>query len=151
VFAGLGVALGRIANMMETRENRQKKLYESLHQIPIAPGQIALTTGAGVLDMPDLLGPKTGYVWSVRRLVASGFTAGTVTVYKSGVVSGTAVTGGEPVLPFAQAASVTIGRSELLLFPGDRLIFAATGITGTVQINGAADIFESWLLPEYIG
>jgi hypothetical protein len=155
VFASLGAQLGRVAAMMENRESRRAKLFEQLHQVPIAPPQIPLSGGTGALQMADLLSPKAGYMWSVRRLTASGFTAGTVMVYKNGYVDGapgtqTAV-GGEPVLPFAQAGVATIGRGELLLDQNDQLIIIATGITGSVQINGAADNFERWLLPEYLG
>ena len=41
----------------------------------------------------------------------------------------------------------------MLIHPGSQLIFSAlaSGITGTIQIYGAADMFESWYLPYYIG
>ena len=60
---------------------------------------------------------------------------------------------GEPVAPFPQEGVFTFGKGELLIHPGSQLIFSAlaSGITGTIQIYGAADMFESWYLPYYIG
>lgn len=128
---------------------RQKKL-QAIRQIPIATPQIPLTAGAGALAMPDLVMAKTGYNWSIRRMVAVGFTAGTVTVWKNGIITGTAVTAGEQLFTFPSAGTYTFGRGEMLLNEEDALVFSATGITGIVQLNGAADCFETWLLADYL-
>ena len=84
----------------------------------------------------DLLAVKTGYYWSVRRPPRGGSSAAPAGVSRTAA--------------FAQAAVFTFGR-ELLMHPGDRLVVAATGITGTRKRNGAADCFLSWQLPWYIG
>ncbi|HXL59367.1 MAG TPA: hypothetical protein VN959_01620, partial [Mycobacterium sp.] len=84
------------------------------------------------------------YIWGIRRLTANGFTAGTVTAYRNS-------SAGEPIMPFPVPAVNTIGRGELLLMPGDRIVWGATGITGTVSYWGVADCFESWYLPYYLG
>ncbi len=159
---GFGVAAGAVA-LMGQRNGRpvevdaRARLFEQLHQVPIGAIQVPITAGAGAYQMPDLLSPKAGYMWSVRRITASGYSAGTVVVYKNGaVVGGSAVAGGEPVMPFAAAGTSTAGRGEILLDQNDQLIIVATGITlsagfAGVQINGAADCFERWLLPEYLG
>jgi hypothetical protein len=60
------------------------------------------------------------------------------------------------MLPFASAGTFTFGRGEVLLDQNDQLILVCTGITlasgyGGVQLNGAADNFERWLLPDYLG
>ena len=151
VFASIGASLGRVASMMEDRERRRHKLFEQLHQVPIGPQQITLTAGAGNLQLLEMFGPKAGYMWSVRRLTAQGYTAGAVTAWKNGAVVGATFAGGEPVAPFAAAGVLTFGRGELLLDQNDQLIFTATGITGSVTIYGAADNFERWLLPDYLG
>jgi hypothetical protein len=156
VFGHLGTQFARIAELMEHRERRRAKLFEQLHQVPISPPQITITSSAGVLASVDLLSPKAGYMWSIRRLTATLFTAGTVLAYKNGFVQGTTAVGGEPVAPFSAAGVLMFGRGELLLDQNDQLVFTASGITlasGStgVQINGAADCFERWLLPEYLG
>jgi hypothetical protein len=159
MFAGVAATIGRnVADRYDSsngsEEHRRK--FETLHQIPIGAIQVPITAGAGVFQMNDMLMPKAGYMWSVRRLTASGYTAGAVTVFKGGAIVGGAYTGGgDPVSPFAAAATNTFGRGEVLLDQGDALIVVCTGITlsagfAGVQINGAADCFERWMLPRYL-
>jgi hypothetical protein len=155
VFAAIGASLGRVASMMEDRELKRKRLFESMHQVPIGPQIITITAGAGNLDQVEAFGPKAGFMWSIRRLTVSGYSAGAVIGYKNGTVTGGALVGGEPVAPFAAAGVLTFGRGDLLLDQNDILIFSATGITLNasapgIQVNGAADNFERWLLPEYL-
>jgi hypothetical protein len=151
----IAVQLGRIADGMDQAARRRQKMAEAIRQIPIAPPQIPITAGSGALQMADLLMPKTGFNWSLRRLVAFGFSAGTVTVYKNATIAGGVAVAGEILVTFPSAGTDTFGRGEMLLMEQDQLVFAATGITLSagfpgVQINGAADCFEAWLLPDYL-
>jgi hypothetical protein len=143
VDAGLTIQLGRVADVLESQARRRQQLMQQLHQVPILGPQVPLAGGAGTLDVPDVFSAKTGYCWSIRRLALTGFSAGTVTVYKN-------FAGGEVLVPFPAAGVSTFGRAEALLMPGERLVFVAAGVTGFVQVGGAADCFESWLLPDYL-
>src|SRR5215469_1282399 len=89
-------------------DNAGKKLYESMHQVPISAPQIPITAGAGTLQIYDGLGPTTGFVWSVRMLNAQGFSAGTINVYRN-------ISGGELLFTFPQAGTFTFGRGEMML------------------------------------
>ena len=156
VFAKIGIQLGRVADMMTQREERRAKLFDQLHQVPVTAPGIPLSAGAGALQMADTLSPKAGYMWSLRRLSCVGYTAGTVNVYKNGAVVGGVAIGGELVAPFPTAGVFTFGRGEMLMDQNDQLIISASGITlasgyAGIQIGGAADNFERWLLPEYLG
>jgi hypothetical protein len=162
MFAGAAATIsGRHATGREhyaDGEGGEKSLghLETLHQVPIGAIQVPISGGNGVFQMNDLLSVRAGYMWSVRRLTASGYTAGSVTVFKGGAVVGGAYTGGGDPFPFSAAGAATIGRAELLLDQGDALIVVCTGITlsagfAGVQINGAADCFERWYLPHYLG
>lgn len=145
VAAQLSAALDRNTAALDREAQWRARCAQVVRQIPIAPPQMALSGGAGTLDVPDLLAAKTGYCWGVRRLTTSGWTGGSIIAYLNSA-------SGEPVMSWAQAGVATIGRAELLMHPGDRLIFVASGITsGVVQVNGSADCFESWYLPYYIG
>jgi hypothetical protein len=158
---GFGVAAVAVAsmgrNMTAGQGDRQvARQFGQAHQIPIGAIQVPVTAGAGVYQMNDLLMPKAGYMWGIRRLSASGYSAGSVIAYKGGFVAGGTYSGGGEPFPFSAAGVATIGRGELLLDQGDALIIVCTGITlsagfGGVQINGAADCFERWLLPDYLG
>lgn len=149
--AGISLQLGRIADRLDRESRWRERIAQAVTQLDFAIGDsIPLTAGAGTLDLADKFAAKTGYMWSVRRLTARGWIAGTATAYRNS-------TNGEPVAPWpdpggsAGGAVFTFGRGELLLKPGDRLIFSATGITGSVNVWGVADCFESWYLPFYIG
>lgn len=141
VDASLAVQLGRVAGALESAERWRRDCAGALQQATIPVNN---PNAAGVIDLPDLLACKTGYVWSIRRLVVTGFSAGSVAVYKNAV-------GGEIVAPFPSAAVFTYGKGQLVLQPGERLIFAGTGLTGTIQAWVTPDIMESWYYPVYAG
>lgn len=126
-------------------QHEQRKA-QAIRQVPLVANQMLLAAGAGTIDDPANLRCPTGYYWGVRRLTLSGFTAGTATVY----VNGAAGALGEPVLPFASAGSFSFGKGHILLHPGDRLLVSASGITGSVQINGAVDLIEAHFLYCYL-
>ncbi len=46
-----------------------------------APPLIPIAGGTGILaPCLDLMGPNTGYHWSVRRFMSTGYSAGTVNI-----------------------------------------------------------------------
>ena len=135
---------------------RLRRLAEEMYQIPIVVPILPIVGGSGVLQIMDPSGPNTGYYWSVRRITAQGFTAGTVTAYRNPTVVGGAIVGNPEIIPsFTQQGTNTFGRGEVLLNPNDWIGWSASGITlaagyAGVQIQGTADCFPSWLLPEYL-
>jgi hypothetical protein len=141
ITAQLVASIDSLTAQMQRQEDQRQRQSQVIRQVPITAPQ---ANAAGLIDSPDLLAVKTGYYWSIRRLTLSGFTAGTCVVYRSSPF-------GEPLVPVQAAGVFTFGRGEMLLNPGDRLVVQATGITGYVQLNGAADCFEQWYLPHYIG
>lgn len=148
--ASLDTLTGRIGGLCDRLDRQARHELEVrqsanqwFRQVQFA-GAITLTAGAGTLQDFQRFGCPQGYYWSVRRLTAQGFTAGTVTAYRDS-------TTGEPLMPFPVAAVNTIGKGEMVLAPMSQLVFGATGITGTVTVWGAADQFEQWLLPWYMG
>ena len=152
-LADFKATLGKLehaADQYEKWSARRNALFQSMHQVPITPGQITLSGGAGILQSTELLGPKQGKCWSIRRLTAVGFSAGTVTAYITPAAATTTTLVGETLVPWASAGTFTFGRGEMLLMPGDFMAFAAATITGTVTIYGRADQLDLWLLPDYL-
>lgn len=162
VAASAVLQMGRNFQPAGDQHDRRKALFQQLHQIPFV-FQIPITAGAGVYQMNDLVMPKAGYMWAIRNFAASGYSAGSVAAYKGAVIVGGALVGTGHPFPFSAAGTATIGRGELVLDQGEALVFAAgtavpggtaitlvTGYAG-VQINGQADCFERWLLPDYLG
>lgn len=134
--------IGGLSDKLDRAHQHYDRMKHAIYQQTFDPMQLTLDdSGDGTLDEPTRMGPNRGFMWSIRRLTLSGFTVGTCIVYIDGL---------EP-LPFPQAGMYTFGRGEFLLTTGQRIVVSATGITGYVQLNGAADVFETWYLPEYIG
>jgi hypothetical protein len=142
--ARVAASLDGVTAALDRESRWRQRCAQAIVQIPFG-GMISLSGGSGAsTHARDKEQAKTGYIWSIRRITANGWTAGQVTAYRNSIL-------GEPVMPFPVPAVNTIGRGELLLMPGDALEWNATGITGTVQYWGVADCFESWYLPFYIG
>lgn len=144
VHAGLTAAVNGLSARMDRDYKRLMRQSTAIRQVPIAPGQVTLTAGAGTLTQQPNMGPAAGYYWGIRRLTAYGFSLGTVTIYIDNV-------NGEPLVPFASQGVATFSKGQAILHPMSQLVISATGITGTVQVWGAADCFESWYLPYYLG
>jgi hypothetical protein len=147
ISAGFGQAAADMADL--TGDQRKQRLMRELQQVPLNPPLLVPSgSSSGTLQMADLLSPKAGFYWSLRRLAGWGFTAGTITVYKN-------APGGEVLFVFPAAGTYTFGRGELILEPNSQLVFAATGVTVTAgapgaQVGGAADCFPTHLLPGYL-
>lgn len=139
--AELVAALNRNADELQQQREQRWRNRGALQRIFMASRQSV--NANDVIDQPDALMAKTGYWWDIRRLTITGFTAGTITVYRN-------ANGGEPVAPFAQAGMFTFGKGEVLLHPGDRLVAVGVSTTGTWQMWGEATSVEAWYLPEYL-
>lgn len=133
-----------LGEKLDKHNEQHAKKVGAVYQYVFPQQQIQLNgDGDGTLDNPAQYGPIHGRMWSLRRLNISGYTTGTVTC--------TIDTSGEPI-PIPEAGMYTFGRGELVLPAGSRLIFTASDVTsGYVQVNGAADTFETWYFPYYIG
>lgn len=81
----LGPLLIEMAGKLDEVHKAWKRRGEVVFQVPLV-GQITGTTGTdGANTTNSNLTTDRGLVYSVRRLSASGFTAGTVTAYNNGI------------------------------------------------------------------
>lgn len=140
LVADLTVTLGRVKEALDGQA-RPRIPWEACH--PVGPvGAIQLTAGAGVQDLPDVLGPADGWWWDLRRLALWGFTAGSVTVTKNSAV-------GSQVGFLSGPGNILWSTQEMLPAP-DRLVLSATGIVGAVQWElRAIEVATLWV-PEYL-
>jgi hypothetical protein len=139
---GLTAAVSDMCQRLDREWQFRQRANDAFRVVPFIIN-VPLVSGAATLN-PTQAGPDAGYYWSIRKLSAVGFTAGTVDTYVDN-------TGGEPIVPFTVSAVNTFGKGEQLLHPNSNIAVVASGITGTVQLWGQADQFESWLLPWYAG
>lgn len=138
--AGLGLGQGAGHAVSGLLDAPRGPGYE-VRQVPFYASEFS---GSGTFTQPATLGPPTGWLWSVRLLSVTGFTAGTVTVTKNAAA-------GPLVAEYAAAGPQTFPRGAILLRAGDYLVFTGAGITGTVLPQGEADAFLAQYLGEYLG
>jgi hypothetical protein len=133
VDLGLTVAIGRLADEMQRRREYEQAMAQAVHPFELAAGSITVTAGAGTNHDAAKYGPRDGYAWDIRNLVAASFSAGTVAVYKNS--AGQAVDANLR-FTFTSAGLWQMGTAQLLLLPGQYLTFVAAGITGNVTLSG---------------
>jgi hypothetical protein len=144
LIASLNVGMGNLCQRLDRQWQERAQMGETLRSasfivsVPLTGGA---TSGTYFSQSPNL-GPAAGFVWSVRALVAQGYTAGTVTVWQDNP-------GGATFAGFPQAGLYTFGRRERLLRPMSQMVIVASGISGTLQICGDADVMPAWYLPYY--
>jgi hypothetical protein len=143
---GLSARIGGLCDRMDRETQHRQRANQAFRQVSIGKG-MAITGGAGSVHL-EPHGPPAGYYWSIRRLTAYNYSAGTVTAFLDSV-------SGEPLVAFPAAAVYTFGKGEILIHPNSTILVTGasiTPVTGTyVYLWGSADQFESWLLPWYIG
>lgn len=125
----------------EKDKRADDRLSQQVYQYRLTPNLIPLVSGSGTLLEPTQYGPPVGFMWSVRRLTISGYTAGTVTVYLNQI---------EPIA-FPAAGTYTFGKGELMLDNGDNLSFTAASVTGQPVVFGSVDVIPRNQLPAYLG
>jgi hypothetical protein len=143
IMAGLSASIGNLAGQLEIDRESRRKLAQAIHPFTIPPQPIAVSGGAGSLDQPNILGPRTGKYWDLRRISCTGFSAGTVTVYLS-------QSGAEMVGVFSAAGVLTLGKAHILLGGNDRLYFSAASITGTPVVSIAGLEIDATWIGEYL-
>ena len=144
----LGLQLCASIETLTATLNRQwqheMRKAQGIRLLPLTAPQA--TASPWVIDVPDLLMAKTGYYWDVRRLALTGWSAGSVNVYRNGFAG----QGGDLVATFATPGVSVYGKAHIMLHPGDKLVVIGTGITGFVQLVGSVVALESHLLAEYL-
>lgn len=144
IAADLTATFGRLAGAIEqdTRLRRaERELAQQIYNIVVEQVPIPSTN---TLDQPNLFGPRQGYQWDMRIMVAQGFTGGTVTVYRNS-------SNGEQMFTFSSAGLWEIPHKSRILRPGDRLVFVGSGLSGgTASISFEATEFPAGLLGAYL-
>jgi hypothetical protein len=143
LMANLNLSIGRMADEVRATRERDAKLAEGVRPIPgIAVPQI--TTSGGTADYPELLSPRSGYWWDVKTVTAATFTGGTVSLYAGGQSDSTLR------FVFTTSGTFAFGTGQLLVPPGQRLIFVASSVTGSVTPSLSVIEVASWALPAYL-
>ena len=153
MFAGIHAHLGRIArNLPDPRRVRLEKA-RGVWPVRIDPVPIPITGGVGILDLPQMFGPQLGIQWDVHTISATGYTAGQVSGWINLPSLANVAGGPSGALRFSASAAgfANYGKNQLWLRHGDRLVFIATGITGTnILISLDATAMQDQFVGEYL-
>lgn len=119
-------------------QNEFRQFARSVKYLRFGPVSTTIASSAFSLDgSTTALGPREGFVWSIRRITVTGLTTGATpdvaNLYRN-------QPRGTPVWQFNGNNFIyTFGKTELLLEPGETLALANLGTiaaTGTVTISG---------------
>ena len=128
-------ALQKHADVMLLREAQGVK-YMRFGPFTGTPVNGTLTIG----ETSNPIGPREGYIWSIRRMGISGLTTGSspdaVNVYRN------RHTAGIPIWQLnGNNFAYTFGKMEMLLFGGEHLLISGT-VTATGQCTFDGDVLE---------
>src|SRR5271163_3740398 len=77
---GLAAGVGGLCQRMDQEHALRQRAAQSFRQVPLVKG--INVNGTSTISHVEPHGPPAGFYWSIRRLTAYGYTAGTVTVFK---------------------------------------------------------------------
>jgi len=149
VFAELSANLGRVAQLMQNDVERKQRAWRQIRPITGIPvGQI--TAASTLLGSPELAGPRSGFWWDIHLLLGATFTGGAVNVYRS--AGGLTQPDLNLVGGFTSSGYLTYGKAQLMLAPGQYLVFGSNStFTGTANL-AIASVTEiaAAAVPDYL-
>lgn len=130
ILVTLRASLDGLKTELETKRHDDYKLNRLALPLGIPLQPMTLTGSSpnltGTLDIPEMFGPRASWGWQLDGMGAQGFTTGSVSVYLNS-------TNAEEIFSFS-SAGVFYQRKFRFLNQSQRLVFSATGITGTVAV-----------------
>lgn len=147
LLVNLSVQVGRLADELESRRQKDQDAFEGMHLISVVLPQI--TAASQTISYGDLMGPMTGKVWDIRSITCATFTGGTVSLYRAQSSAGATDTQLKYV--FQQAGTLWFARAQFLLQGNDQFILtASSSLTGSVTPSFEATEMDIDLLPDYL-
>lgn len=139
--ASLSASLDGTTEELRRGRKFRADLLQNIRYIGMIPlPQLTGSGTANAVDVPNLMGPRTGWAWDVHRFTCVTFTGGTVSFYLDGVADG------NQVMVFTTAGVSLLGKAQVLVEPGHRLIAAAVNLTGNATMSlGVTEIAQSYL------
>jgi hypothetical protein len=148
VWAKIGASLETVAHHMKRRAEQEEKLFATIHQVQLTCR--AVEAANQVIDMPDTLGPRWGYIWDLRRLTLAedpeeSFEEGPVYVYNS-IPSAVNL-----IDTFNAPGTHFYSKSTVLLMPHERIVLlAGPHFRGRLVPGGSYTQLHEDCLPLYL-
>jgi hypothetical protein len=155
--ASLSFQVGRLTDAITAARAYDARCEAAIRSVPIQPHTVTVAGAAVTITAADnTLGPNTGYAWSVQRLVVAGLAAGTtydtVSLYRGPAGAASIQQNNLLNVVTGNAPAWHPGRTGCMIFPGDTIIAAGTGLTATgpVTLTGEVILMELWLVPQFL-
>lgn len=137
----------------ESRKDRKQRteLLNAIYPVFIPAQTTTATGGVALLASAEVLGPRSGNVWDVRRVSIWGLasTSETINLYRvSSPVAASAVGQNYIATITGPAGTYSPGLGALLLRPNESIMAYNTGLTSTDVITMTADginVAQPWL------
>jgi hypothetical protein len=152
-IAGLSVQLGNLTDALNRQHQLEQRYQQAIMSIPVKPHSVAVAGGVVTITSHENdLGPGTGYAWAIQRLTVGGLgTSDTVSLYKGPATAVAADPTNLMMVVTAAAPTWSPGRTGAMLFFGDTIIAAGTGLSAsTVTLTGEVIQMEQWIVPQFL-
>jgi hypothetical protein len=112
----IGIQLGTVAQRLDDDWCHKRELNQN-----VIPLKVELTSVAAsaTVDLPNNLGPRTGWYWDIQTMICQGLTAGSVAVYTNSA-------NGVQVANFTASGQLNWGKKQNYLVAGERFIFVGS-------------------------
>lgn len=147
----LNASITGLAGEMGRARKRQEALSQNIWAFEITPIPfVADADGNALLDVPNLLGSRTGQAWAVHRIAITTadpttWTQGTVTVAMNAPQ-------GSPVAFFPSPSVETYGKGQVLLTANTKLVVSGAGLPvgQAMQFSMAGIQMSATVLADYL-
>ena len=152
LFADLQFQIGGLGDEMRKQRSERYEILQNVYPVSIPAQSVQVPSGGALLiTSPEVLGPRTGIAWDVRRISVFGLasTSESVNVFK--------VSGGGGAAAAAQNYVTTLigpnsyfgpGLGAFMLRAGESILVSGASLTANewVTISGdAISVAERWL------
>jgi len=144
IYANLCLKLDRIGDSLAQSQRSRDSLFGAVYPLDVPAQQGKVTAGGAlVIASPELLGPRTGVYWDIRRVTVAGLASNseTVTLYKGSTGSSSdqvAQNAIAPIQPTVTTGTVGVyspGLGGCLLRAGEKMSIGGAGLTASELIT----------------
>jgi hypothetical protein len=153
LMATFGVSLSAIAGQLAKADRDRSELLNAIYPVEI-PAQQVKVTGGGVLSVSsaELMGPRSGWYWDVRRVTVTGLASSSeiVTLYR-GSSGSSADAQVQNVVTTLTGPTGTYGAGlgAFMLRAGQSIIVGGSSLTASELVTVTADAIA--VAAPYIG
>jgi hypothetical protein len=152
IMADLNLTLGTVGTQMKQQQTERLQILQSIYPVAVPAQSRQVTAGGALLiSSAELLGPRSGIIWDVRRISVTGLASSSesVGVYKVSSTDASAAAAQNYVTTITGPSGYFgPGLGAFLLRAGESLMISGASLTASewVTVSGdAISVAERWL------